>query len=103
MEVPLASAEAIVEPGATGCLWEGDLTVALPPAAVTLRAGAPFGISGVCFSEDGTADRTRAAISSSTVLRLDFTSAPSSRRRASRSLTFRFISLASCPTRTFAI
>ena len=69
----------------------------------SLAGGIGLGRSTGGFPAGGAADLNRAAASSSTVLRFDLTSAPSSRRRTSTSATLRLSSLASCPTRIFPI
>jgi hypothetical protein len=69
---------------------------------LTLAGGDGFPAAPGAGGAPGVA-RSWAAIASSTVLRLVFTLAPSLRRRAMTSTTLRSSSLASCPTRIFAI
>jgi hypothetical protein len=86
----------------------GAAAVAVVPAddflglAAVLCAAVEVGLSA-SVGPPLTAWRSRTAISSSTVLRLVLTLAPSCSNRAITSATFRLSSLASCPTRIFAI
>jgi len=85
-----------VTPGGTGA-----------PGFLIVRTLGTLGGPGLApfaaLAAPANSDRSRVATMSSTVLRFDFASIPSSFRRAITSETLMFNSLASCPTRTLPI
>jgi hypothetical protein len=91
---------------AAGCPADGGRVEGVDDVlgiALGFPGAAIFPASESGFSWVETAAWRRAAISSSTVLRLVLASTPRARNRSSTSLVLRFSCLASCPTLIFAI